>query len=89
MKKQFISVVFIAVVGLAAFLVSCGKDETKNDITCQCRGWSTGGDDSSRITYTKTRTVTASAFGANNCDDLAVKLEIAWAEVGLNKYSCN
>lgn len=69
MKKQFILVGAIAVMGFGTFLLSCSKDDKSNSDTCSCTETAYDGGYSS-----SGHTVHLSDFNVSSCSELASKL---------------
>lgn len=69
MKKRLFLALSICTCAFGAFLVSCDKDDDDSSV-CTCVGCETYSDKS------YTGTVDPASFGATNCSDLAVKLNM-------------
>lgn len=69
MKKKILFIAVVAVSVLVAFLTSCSKEENK---MCTCSEESTDYYDD----YSATQELDPASFGATNCSDLAVKLNM-------------
>ena len=83
MKKKFMLVSLIAVIGLGTFLLSCSKDDdTFRGCTCT-EIW----DDGSRNTFTVSA-AEAQQYGATNCNQVA-GLEMAWGAGDLVSVNCS
>ena len=69
MKKRFLLVGIVAILGLGVFAVSCSKDDDKKEeISCTCWEDETPKD---------TQKINPESFGAKNCSDLAMKLNMS------------
>lgn len=68
MKKKILFIAVVAVSVLVAFLTSCSKE----DKMCTCSEESTDYYDN----YSATQELDPASFGATNCSDLTVKLNM-------------
>lgn len=69
MKKRLFLATLISICALGAFLVSCDKDDD-DSASCTCVEYETDSNKS------YTQALDPASFGATNCSDLAVKLNM-------------
>lgn len=76
MKKRILFIAVVAVSVFVAFLTSCSKE----DKMCSCT------EESYYDSYRATQSLDPESFGATNCSDLAIKLNMSAS--GEYYYSC-
>lgn len=79
MKKQILAALLISISTACVFFTSCKDDDEKS---CSCTEFDT------ETGYSASQTLDPSSYGATNCSDLAVKLNMQMYNSEYY-YSCN